>query len=151
MILAGAGQKRALLNGGTFPQQINPFNNTPGRGDKYGPMILSLLELTALRVGIVPRPERGMLWSCWHEHGGTEGGATGGASTFAQTLGTDTCVCSPYMMYSDRPLRPINLLAATSAVCVFDNTSTLNPMFAFDVWARVVSFGLGLPTLVHEL
>ena len=68
MILAGAGQKRALLNGGTFPQQINPFNNTPGRGDKYGPMILSMLEYTALTTGIAVRANEhsgggSILWS----------------------------------------------------------------------------------------
>jgi hypothetical protein len=43
-----------------FPQQIDPFTaipSTTGNDDGYGPMILSLLEYTALRVGIMPRAE----------------------------------------------------------------------------------------------
>ena len=34
-----------------FPQQINPFTALPQSGDGYGPMIMSLLEYTARRVG----------------------------------------------------------------------------------------------------
>lgn len=43
-----------------FPQQIDPISGIPsttGNDDGYGPMIISLLELTALRVGIMPRPQ----------------------------------------------------------------------------------------------
>jgi len=39
-----------------YPQQINPFTAIPEPGDGYGPMIMSLLEYTARRVGIVPLP-----------------------------------------------------------------------------------------------
>ena len=66
-------------------------------------MILSLLEHTALRVGVVPRPGRGMLWSCHHGGGGGgggdgDGGGGGGdgatpsasfPSSFTQVLGPD--------------------------------------------------------------
>ena len=43
-----------------FPQQIDPFTALPwttGLDDGYGPMIISLLQYTALRVGIVPRAQ----------------------------------------------------------------------------------------------
>eukprot|EP01046_Picozoa_sp_COSAG06_P046934 COSAG06_NODE_6730_length_2806_cov_3.244921_1_plen_210_part_00 len=50
--------------GGNFPQQIDPFTAIPEQGDGYGPMIISFLEYTALRLGIVPRPDRNaLLWS----------------------------------------------------------------------------------------
>ena len=50
--------------GGSYPQQIDPFTAIPEQGDGYGPMIMSFLEYTALRVGIVPRPDRNaLLWS----------------------------------------------------------------------------------------
>ena len=90
-----------------FPQQIDPFTAVPsttGNDDGYGPMILSLLEYTALRVGIVPRAELipallglpsaaarsnggGLLWS------GVVDGAQGIAPAFEmynQTLGSNT-------------------------------------------------------------
>ena len=64
VVLAGAGQKRALLKTLKFPQQINPFNSTPDRGDCYGPMILSMLEYTSLTTGIAVRAESAtVLWS----------------------------------------------------------------------------------------
>ena len=43
-----------------YPQQIDPITGMPsttGHDDGYGPMIISLLELTALRVGIMPRAQ----------------------------------------------------------------------------------------------
>ena len=50
--------------GGNFPQQIDPFSAIPEQGDGYGPMIMSFLEYTALRLGVVPRPDRNaLLWS----------------------------------------------------------------------------------------
>lgn len=72
LILLGLELTKALLPrknngttvGGNFPQQMHPFTTVPQPGDGYGPMILSLLEHPALRVGVVPRPERGLLWSC---------------------------------------------------------------------------------------
>ena len=39
-----------------FPQQIDPFTAIPEPGEGYGPMIMSLLEYTARRVGIVAEP-----------------------------------------------------------------------------------------------
>ena len=45
-----------------FPQQIDPFTAVPYPGDCYGPMILSLSEHVALRMGIAVRPEPGQLW-----------------------------------------------------------------------------------------
>ena len=39
-----------------FPQQIDPFTALPYPGTGYGPMMISLLEYTARRVGIVPLP-----------------------------------------------------------------------------------------------
>ena len=90
-----------------FPQQIDPFTATPsttGNDDGYGPMILSLLEYTALRVGIMPRAELrpallglppqqpqsvtegGILWS-----GVVDGapGATPALEMYNQTLGVN--------------------------------------------------------------
>jgi hypothetical protein len=51
-------------------------------------MILALLEHTALRVGVTLRPERGMLWSCYH--GARAAGGT--SSTYSQVLGHKTFV-----------------------------------------------------------
>ena len=45
-----------------FPQQIDPFTAVPYPGDCYGPMILSLSEHVALRMGIAVRPEPEQLW-----------------------------------------------------------------------------------------
>ena len=69
--------------GGNFPQSIDPFTAVPDRGDGYGPMILSLLEYTALRVGIVPRPQRGLLWTGLPQNQAHR-------STYSQTLGPHT-------------------------------------------------------------
>ena len=46
-----------LFVGCAFPQQIDPLTAIPEPGDGYGPMIMSLLEYTARRVGIVPLPQ----------------------------------------------------------------------------------------------
>ena len=62
-VLAGLALTQALLNGCktpkgcAFPQQIDPLTAIPEPGDGYGPMIMSLLEYTARRVGIVPLPQ----------------------------------------------------------------------------------------------
>lgn len=57
---------------GNFPQQIDPFTAIPEPGDGYGPMIMSLLEYTALRVGVVPRPDlNALLWSGLQPTSGT--------------------------------------------------------------------------------
>ena len=62
--MAGTAQKRALLRTNTFPQQIDPFSSVPDSGDCYGPMVLALLEYTALTTGIAVRPESAsILWS----------------------------------------------------------------------------------------
>jgi len=78
LTLVGRALTEALLQGcGVnathchFPQQIDPFTATPQVGDGYGPMILSLLELTGLRVGIVPRAEQGLFWSGISDNGVT--------------------------------------------------------------------------------
>lgn len=89
-----------------FPQQIDPFTGIPsttGNDDGYGPMILSLLEYTALRVGIMPRAELlptllglpprqlyevtegGLLWSGLVDDAP---GATPASEMYNQTLGT---------------------------------------------------------------
>jgi hypothetical protein len=84
----GSNGNRTVV-GGNFPQQIHPFTAVPQAGDGYGPMILSLLEHTALRVGVVPRPERGLLWSCWHPNTRTHEPRSGAGvtSAFTQVLG----------------------------------------------------------------
>jgi hypothetical protein len=64
-VLVGLQLTQALLNTPgcvtnssrcAFPQQIDPFTAKPQGGDGYGPMILSLLEYTARRVGVVAEP-----------------------------------------------------------------------------------------------
>lgn len=52
VVMLGALQAAALGVTGTFPQQINPLTGIPDHGDGYGPMILSLLEYTALTTGV---------------------------------------------------------------------------------------------------
>ena len=120
-----------------FPQQIDPFTATPsttGNDDGYGPMILSLLEYTALRVGIMPRAELrpallalpprrlqhvaegGILWS------GVVDGAPGGTRSlemYNQTLGAtrfslvaDTSTFSGFVSTGSAP-----------RVCVFKSCS----------------------------
>lgn len=72
-------------DGGSFPQQIEPFTAVPEPGDGYGPMITSFLEYTALRLGIVPRPARNaLLWSGLLVH--VPGGSSA-THTFTQRLG----------------------------------------------------------------
>ena len=62
--LVGARQRAALAATRNFPQQIDPFSSKPDAGDCYGPMLLSLLEYTALATGVAVRPEFGiLLWS----------------------------------------------------------------------------------------
>ena len=64
-VLVGLALTKALLSAPCshnstlchFPQEINPFTAVPFPGTGYGPMIISLLEYTARRVGIVPVPE----------------------------------------------------------------------------------------------
>jgi hypothetical protein len=48
-----------------FPQQIDPFTSTPDKGDRYGPMMLSLLEYSSLSMGVAVRADDGgsILWS----------------------------------------------------------------------------------------
>ena len=65
LALVGAAQRAALSKTLTFPQQIDPFSAQPDGGhDCYGPMLLSLLEYTALTTGVAVRagPLR-LLWS----------------------------------------------------------------------------------------
>eukprot|EP00947_MAST-08B_sp_MAST-8B-sp1_P000729 g729.t1 len=58
------GPSSSHVTGCAFPQQIDPFTGVPEPGDGYGPMIMSLLEYTARRVGIVPVPsgKDGQIW-----------------------------------------------------------------------------------------
>ena len=62
LLLIGALQRKALSQKFQFPQQIDPFTSKPDKGDCYGPMLLSLLEYTALTTGIAVRPDK-LLWS----------------------------------------------------------------------------------------
>ena len=57
VLLLGAAQRAALAPTVKFPQQINPLTSIPDAGDGYGPMILSLLEYTALHSGVALRYE----------------------------------------------------------------------------------------------
>jgi hypothetical protein len=64
VLLAGVLEKSALQKTLKFPQQIDPFTSQPDSGDCYGPMLLSLLEYTAMTTGIAVRPEAAtLLWS----------------------------------------------------------------------------------------
>jgi hypothetical protein len=65
LLLVGAAQRAALLKTNTFPQQIDPFTAQPDKGhDCYGPMLLSLLEYTALSTGVAVRANPpALLWS----------------------------------------------------------------------------------------
>ena len=94
-ILAGLALTKALLsargcstNGSKcgFPQQIDPLTAVPEPGDGYGPMIMSLLEYTARRVGITPVPmgtNATILFSAAYE-------APGVSTQFTQKLGEHT-------------------------------------------------------------
>lgn len=62
LLLIGALQRNSLSQKFQFPQQIDPFTSQPDKGDCYGPMLLSLLEYTALTTGIAVRSDR-LLWS----------------------------------------------------------------------------------------
>ena len=100
VVLAGARQKQALLKTGKFPQQIDPFTSVPDGGDCYGPMLLSMLEYTALTTGIAVRAENStILWSNMAPssahlsptpHSGVKvrSNNTGVAFTFTQRLGS---------------------------------------------------------------
>ena len=93
-VLAGVALTNALLSAPGcatnssrcgFPQQIDPFTATPDSGDGYGPMILSLLEYTGRRVGVVPEPAGlggRLLWSAAYAEAAS---ATG--TNFTQRLG----------------------------------------------------------------
>ena len=86
-----------------FTLEIDPFTSTPmwapwSPADGYGPMIMALLEHTALRVGVVPRPldpsmgplraENGtLLWTALLNS--TEAAAAG-SSNYTQVLGEST-------------------------------------------------------------
>jgi len=65
LVMAGVKLKQALFQTMTYPQQINPFTTMPDGGhDCYGPMLLSLLEYTAMTTGIAVRPTTGtLMWS----------------------------------------------------------------------------------------
>ena len=84
LMLAGALQSAALAKTLKFPQQIDPFSSQPDSGDCYGPMLLSMLEFSAMTTGIAVRPgpsDVTLLWS-----------AIAPAPTtfsFVQTLGAD--------------------------------------------------------------
>lgn len=72
-----------------FPQQIDPFSAMPEPGDGYGPMIMSLLEYTARRVGIVPLPSGvggSLLWSMVYANTATT------SSHYTQRLAEDVFV-----------------------------------------------------------
>jgi len=89
LMLAGALQRAALARTMKFPQQIDTFSGQPDSGDCYGPMLLSMLEYTAMTTGIAVRPDAAtLLWS-----------ALAGAPTdfaFRQTLGADVFVLSGF-------------------------------------------------------
>jgi hypothetical protein len=79
---------RADVSKCQFPQQIDPFTAIPEPGEGYGPMIMSVLEYTARRVGIVAEPNAtaaggALLFSAAYAAGD---GATDTAYT--QTLGS---------------------------------------------------------------
>lgn len=96
--LAASGKASAQPVGGNFPQQIEPFTGVPEPGDGYGPMIMSFLEYTALRMGIIPRPARSaLLWSALLTPGVPGGGGSGATHTYTQRLGADnyTLVIDP--------------------------------------------------------
>ena len=50
----GSALGAGAASGCHFPQEINPFTAVPLPGTGYGPMMLSLLEYTARRLGITP-------------------------------------------------------------------------------------------------
>jgi hypothetical protein len=87
-LLAGALQKAALLKTHTFPQQIDPFTSQPdGGSDCYGPMLLSMLEYTALTTGVSLDPGAGaVLFSAV----ATNASAMAPAFVFSQQLGGTT-------------------------------------------------------------
>ena len=86
LVMVGARQRHALFKTMTFPQQIDPFTSTPdGGSDCYGPMLLSMLEYSALTTGIAVRPESAtILWTS------VKTNATLPAFTFTQRLGSAT-------------------------------------------------------------
>ena len=85
LLLIGERQKFALSKTMQFPQQINPFTSQPDKGDCYGPMLLSLLENTALTTGIAVRAEPPtLLWSSFAINTTT----MTPTFVFTQTLGT---------------------------------------------------------------
>jgi hypothetical protein len=82
LTLVGRRLSTALLRGCTsgtntssvgchFTTAIDPCTGVPHSGDNYGPMIMAFFETLALRIGIVPRPEQGILWSALRDHGGS--------------------------------------------------------------------------------
>ena len=80
VVMIGARQKRALMTTMKFPQQINPFTSVPdGGNDCYGPMLLAMLEFSALTTGIAVRPEsETILWSSLLSGKGSREGGEGG-------------------------------------------------------------------------
>ena len=85
VVMLGALQAGSLSKEGRFPQQIDPLTSIPDPGDGYGPMILSLLEYSALTTGVTLE-EYGILFSSIAVTGGTSGVAP--AFSFTLTLGS---------------------------------------------------------------
>ena len=95
LLMIGSALRRSLLPAMRFPQQIDPFTSVPdGDSDCYGPMLLSMLEYSAMTTGIVVRPHLSALY--WSSTGATDGSSTtqtwATVSRLASSLsGTDGC------------------------------------------------------------
>ena len=138
-ILAGLALTKALLsargcstNGSKcgFPQQIDPLTAVPEPGDGYGPMIMSLLEYTARRVGITPVPmgaNATILFSAAYE-------APGVSTQFTQKLGEHTLE-----LVSKRTGGTVAGTASLNGKAAFNFTSTAAASASGLVGVRVVA------------
>ena len=89
LLMIGSALKHSLSASMRYPQQIDPFTSVPdGGSDCYGPMLLSMLEYSAMTTGIVVRPHLSALY--WSSAGTSEGPSTAPAFTFTQVLGSNT-------------------------------------------------------------
>ena len=70
-LLRGCAITNTSSVGCHFTTAFDPCSGMPHSGDNYGPTIMAFFETLALRVGIVPRPEVGLLWSALQDHGGS--------------------------------------------------------------------------------
>jgi hypothetical protein len=115
LLLAGAQQRAALAKTMKFPQQIDPFTSQPDSGDCYGPMLLSMLEYTALTTGIAVRPDA-LLWSAVDVSGGEQPQP---AFSYSQQLGDATFTLAAFANGSFVGSRGgVQLFAASGSVRV---------------------------------